>query len=482
MEVFIRYIILSTCCLSVLYTGYLVFQKRETRFHQLRYYLLFTISLSLLIPFSTIQINLDLFPEKYVSEQINQETVEIKTITDMVINNPSDIKPENEKNRSLSSFLIKLYLIGILLFGLRLLVDFVKISYLFCTSTKIKRERIVLLNKKNGEPFTFFNWIFIPSDYYGEDETKDIISHERIHASQYHSIDLILIELLSAAMWFNPLIWMMKKSVQLVHEYLADEGVLNTGTDKLKYQALLINQIAEERLICLSSSFNQSLIKKRMIMMTKRKFNQGSRLKIFSLIPLATVLFIGVACINGQEVNKNSKAFTVIVDAGHGGKDSGAKLNDEITEKDLTLSIAKILKEKALANTKINLIFTREKDEFLELNNRNASNADLFISIHNNFSKNADISGIECFIAKESENKPESEKIGRLVVSELNQLSGIKTSLKEANFLVLRESECPALLLTIGYISNPNDLSFITDKYNQGLICDKILNVINQLN
>jgi len=291
-----------------------------------------------------------------------------------------------------------------------------------------------------------------------------------------------LIELLSAVMWFNPLVWMMKNSVQLVHEYLADEGVLNTGTDKLRYQALLINQIAEERLICLSSSFNHSLIKKRMIMMTKSKFNRGSKLKIFALIPLATILFIGVACINGQEVNKNSKAFTVVVDAGHGGKDPGAKLNGGITEKDLSFSIAKMLKEKASSNTKLNLILTREKDEFMELNKRIASDADLFISIHSNFSENTDASGIECFIAEKSENKTESKNIGKLVVSELNQLSGMKTSLKEANFLVLRESKCPALLLNIGYISNPNDLSFISDEYNQGLICDKILNVINQLN
>ena len=386
---------------------------------------------------------------------------------------------KTDNNWNIASLLIIIYIIGLLFFGLRLLIHLLKILFLFNISEKNKQDKTtVLLNNKIGSPFTFFHWIFIPGNWLKENENKDILTHERIHASQYHSIDIILIELLSAVMWFNLLVWMMKNSVQLVHEYLADEGVLNTGTDKLRYQALLINQVAEERLICLSSSFNHSLIKKRMIMMTKSKFNQGSKLKIFALIPLATILFIGVACINGQEANKNSKAFTVIVDAGHGGKDAGAKLNDEITEKDLSLSIAKMLKEKASSNTKLNLILTRDKDEFLELNKRIASDADLFISIHSNFSENTDVSGIECFIAKNSENKTESENIGKLVVSELNQLSGIKTSLTEANFLVLKESKCPALLLNIGYISNPNDLSFITDKYNQGLICDKILNVI----
>jgi N-acetylmuramoyl-L-alanine amidase len=283
-------------------------------------------------------------------------------------------------------------------------------------------------------------------------------------------------------MWFNPLVWMMKKSVQLVHEYLADEGVLNTGTDKLRYQALLINQVAEERLICLSSSFNHSLIKKRMIMMTKSKFNKGSKLRILTLIPLAAMLFVGVAFVNGQEVDKNSKVFTVIIDAGHGGKDAGAKLNDKIIEKDITLSIAKILKEKSSANTKLNLIFTREKDEFLELNKRIASDADLLISIHANFVENTDVSGIECFVAKESEFKEKSETFGKLIVTELNQLNGIKTttSVNEADFFILKESQCPAILLIIGYLSNPDDLSFINDKSNQGLICDKILTAISQ--
>ena len=459
-----------------------MFQKNETRFHLLRYYLLISIVLSLLMPLTRMQIDLNIFPEKFESEEILQETVMVETIADVAAINTLDVKQKTARNWSLVSFLFGIYISISLLLSIRLLVHLVKIFYLFGTSKKVRTERIVLLSKTNGSSFAFFNWIFIPRSYYLNDEAKDIISHEKIHASQYHSIDLILVELLSAVMWFNPLVWMMKKSVQLVHEYLADEGVLSTGTDKLRYQALLVNQAAEERLICLSSSFNHSLIKKRMIMMTKSKFKQGSKLKIYALIPMAAILFIGVAFVNGQGVNKNSKAFTVVIDAGHGGTDFGATLNDEIAEKDFTLSIAKMLSEKASSNTKLNLILTREKDEFLELNKRIASDADLFISIHSNFSKNPEISGIECFVAGDSENRIESENVGKLLVAELSQLGGMETSLKEANFLVLKESKSPALLLNIGYISNPNDLAFISDKRNQELICDKILNVINQLN
>ncbi len=102
----------------------------------------------------------------------------------------------------------------------------------------------------------------------------------------------------------------MKSSIQLVHEYLADEGALSTGIDKLKYQALLINQVTEERLICLSSNFNHSLIKKRMIMMTKSKNNYQNKKRILALLPLSVILFITTAFFNGlfPEETKGSPA------------------------------------------------------------------------------------------------------------------------------------------------------------------------------
>jgi N-acetylmuramoyl-L-alanine amidase len=435
------------------------------------------------MPLSTFHIALNISPDKYNIEEIHPEKENTYAKSKELINIQENVMPKPDNDWNIASLLILTYMIGLLFLVLRLLINFLKIIYSYSSCEKIKQDNVTfLLNNKIESPYTFFRWIFIPGNWLNDNENKDILTHERIHASQYHSIDLILIELLSAVMWFNPLVWMMKKSVQLVHEYLADEGVLNTGTDKLRYQALLINQVAEERLICLSSSFNHSLIKKRMIMMTKSKFNKGSKLRILTLIPLAAMLFVGVAFVNGQEVDKNSKVFTVIIDAGHGGKDVGAKLNDKIIEKDITLSIAKILKEKSSANTKLNLIFTREKDEFLELNKRIASDADLLISIHANFVENTDVSGIECFVAKESEFKEKSETFGKLIVTELNQLNGIKTttSVNEADFFILKESQCPAILLIIGYLSNPDDLSFINDKSNQGLICDKILTAISQ--
>ncbi len=150
----------------------------------------------------------------------------------------------------------------------------------------------------SGTPFHFSTGSLSVPEKIKKEDLEHIIIHERIHALQYHTLDLIVIELLTAVMWFNPLIWMMKNSIQLVHEYLADEGALNTGIDQHRYQALLINQITEDKLISLSSSFNHSLIKKRIKMMINKKFNRRSNLKIMALLPLAGFLFAAVALFN----------------------------------------------------------------------------------------------------------------------------------------------------------------------------------------
>ncbi len=301
MEGFIRYIIISTSCLSLFYIGYLIFLKRKIQFTQQRYYLLASIFIALIMPFSTYSFDLGSSTSNlYTNNEIQHSE------TNPNINKHTDLsqapvieKQQNKLNRTVTLQLLYFFILSLLL--IRIFFQFFKIFKLKKSCKKIyHNERIFLTHNKVTSPFTFFNQIFIPADYFNKDKDA-ILIHERIHATQYHSIDLIIIELLISIMWFNPLIWMMKKSIQSLHEYLADEGVLNTGTDKLRYQALLINQVVEESLICLSSNFNQSLIKKRIVMMTKSKFDQDSKLRILILIPLAIIAFIAVSCSNSQK-------------------------------------------------------------------------------------------------------------------------------------------------------------------------------------
>jgi beta-lactamase regulating signal transducer with metallopeptidase domain len=233
-------------------------------------------------------------------------------------------QPVSNAGRSLfpgtTDLLLSMYAIIVGLCIAVIVMQLIKILWLYSVSKKTKhRKGVILCNKSIVSPFSFFRWIFIPEYLSDREERESIIVHESIHVSQYHSFDNLLIELTAAVMWFNPLVWMMKKSLHLVHEYLADEGTLGTGIDRLSYQALLINQVTEERLVCLSSSFNNSLIKKRMIMMTKSKNNQPNKKRVLALLPLSVILLLTTAFLNGLFPEETKGSPAAIANFGQSG-------------------------------------------------------------------------------------------------------------------------------------------------------------------
>ncbi len=285
----IQYILFSSACLSILYTAYRLIYRKEANFRQMRIFLMGSVLLSLVLPLSHYKI--EFRNTQHAIVNFDQLVKSSHTVNDV---------PEiSSLNVDWTGMVTGIYLLVAAIFLLRILLQLMILTFNFIKSEKLKRKDCVLLfDHKFRNTFSFFDWIFISPGKIKKEDLEHIIIHERIHASQFHSLDLIVIELLTAVMWFNPLIWMMKNSIQLVHEYLADEGTLNTGIDKHRYQALLINQITEDKLIGLSSSFNHSLIKKRMKMMLNNQFNRRSNLKIMTLVPLAAFLFLISSVIN----------------------------------------------------------------------------------------------------------------------------------------------------------------------------------------
>lgn len=299
MEAIQSYILISAICLCFCYLGFMILQRNETKLKHLRLYLLLSMLLALFLPFSKVQLATPDFLEVKVisaSEHIHSTPIVNPTNVEQVVAQPSSSPIQWRE------FLVGLYVVVVSLLLIRMIFHLLMLLRLFMTSVRIRQGTfLMLVNPKIQSPFSFFKWIFISEDFI---DNEDVLLHEKVHASQYHSLDILLIELLAAVMWFNPFVWMMRKSVQLVHEYLADEGVLRTGIDRLQYQALLVNQIAEGNLICLSSGFHHSLIKKRLIMMTKSKPDRDPTLRILTIIPIALFLFLGVAYINGQNSNQ----------------------------------------------------------------------------------------------------------------------------------------------------------------------------------
>jgi len=489
------YLFISTICLSVFYMVYLLAFKKETNFKLIRFYLLASIVLSLILPLNFFQIQID-----FSKFRTGVETSSVsETIHDQ--NSRSNIKigdlfsEENIVNESAnwSDFIAKIYFYISIILLLRILCNicFIVLTYRKSEKTMHAGFTIVHLRQRKGT-HSFFNWIFIDPKNQIDEDIDQMISHEKIHALQYHSFDIILVEILSAIMWFNPFVWMIRKELKLVHEYLADEGAVNAGIDKLRYEALLINLVTEEKLITFASNFNSSIIKKRIIMLNTSKLEHQKRFKKWILVPVGIALFMGIAIVNGQNnINKDldpsKNQFVVVVDAGHGGVDSGAKTAENELEKDLNLLISKKLEEMGNLKPTLKIINTRVNDNTMGLSDRVKTakdvKADLFISIHvNSRDENQLLSGINCYTSGTSQYSTKSGEFSKVLIDELEQIEGIKTADEsvQADFFVLRNSNCPAVLLTLGYLTNESDLAFIKNKKNQDLICEKIIDAIEK--
>mgnify|MGYP002137074029 CR=1 FL=1 len=158
-------------------------------------------------------------------------------------------------------------------------------------------------------PFSFFKWIFIPAD---SDETpgmQHILAHEQAHARGWHSLDVMLVELLIAACWFHPLVYWYRRSLRTVHEYLADAQASGL-TDKKQYGLLLIRQSQSGMPIAFANHFFQSPLKQRLIMLMKQHSAPRRALRYALVLPL-TALFVVLfqkAPVIAQNVQANQSA------------------------------------------------------------------------------------------------------------------------------------------------------------------------------
>jgi TonB family protein len=137
--------------------------------------------------------------------------------------------------------------------------------------------------------------IFINSRLSPED-AGEIIRHEQNHLKRHHFIDIIFIEIIKALQWFNPVVYLFNRSLRAIHEYQADQECLSTGVPIVNYQSLLLNQVFKSRAFNLTNSFsNPSLIKKRMIMMTKKRTPDFAGLKMIIVVPVTAIVFLAIS-------------------------------------------------------------------------------------------------------------------------------------------------------------------------------------------
>ena len=285
MNSYIVYLFQSAALLAVLYTVYWLFLRKDTFFHVNRFYLLFSILLSLVIPLLDIRI-IARGPISPVVIMLNPVII-------------SSEKIEKVANENLSWFEIAgvVYLTGVFIFSLRLVIQLIQLAVIIRQNkiTRYEGSNIVFVDR-GYSPFSFFNFIFIRKEYYFDDKLTPVLAHEKIHIQQFHTLDLLLVEIAVILQWFNPFAWFLGRSVKSIHEFLADEGVLKKGFLQREYQTLILNEAMGLQVNNLTNNFNVSLLKNRIKMMTKTRSTSWTRMKVLVAIPaFFAVLFFFTA-------------------------------------------------------------------------------------------------------------------------------------------------------------------------------------------
>jgi len=197
-----------------------------------------------------------------------------------------------------------------------------------------------------------------------------------------------------------------------------------------------------------------------------------------------TTLFICLLILgNNRAIGQTLEAErkVVVLDAGHGGIDSGTVSNGGLQEKDVVLDIVRLMKDwnKSLLEFKYHIYLTRNSDTLISLDDRTKLvkhiKPDVFISLHCNHISDSNIKGIEIYTY---DNNEPSEMYAQTILNELNQNLGFMTKEpKRGNFQVLRETNnyCPAILIEIGYLSNSSESYYLNDSQNRKAIALSIL-------
>ncbi len=204
--------------------------------------------------------------------------------------NPPILDSSNTKpltKFSVAQILTYIYLTGVVIFGLNFLLQLGILLYLRFSRPGIRdgRFRIVELTEDKA-PYSFWNNIFINPARYEWETFNQILRHEKIHIAQRHTLDILLAELLVIVQWFNPFAWYYRKAVENNLEFLTDKTMLASGADKQSYQLNLLKVCVPQLPLNLTTNYNQSILKRRIVMMNSKKSSVSSAWKYLFLLPL----------------------------------------------------------------------------------------------------------------------------------------------------------------------------------------------------
>lgn len=301
----ITYLIESSICLMLFMGIYKMFISNLTHFKWMRMYLLASLIISVILPLVHIPIQTVVESGSNGVASIPfllKENLTATYVAGLVKANPAQGDTSLPFGMILLYGLIGVYSIGFLYKTYAFAKNLILIQAMVEYSPKQKQDQYWIVNMNGQIPaFSFFNYIFINKNYKsitGKDVDL-ILNHEKVHARQLHSLDVLMVELASIAFWFNPVFKYLKKSVQEVHEFIVDEEIVERGHQKKAYADLLLDLASDAKVFNLSAGFTGKSIQRRISMIVKPRTSSLSKLAFLAIVPLTGLMLLSFSTING---------------------------------------------------------------------------------------------------------------------------------------------------------------------------------------
>jgi N-acetylmuramoyl-L-alanine amidase len=484
--IFALKVVISSLVLLTYYTLFL----RNKPFHRFnRLFLLLSLLVAILIPFCQF----NLFKINAINSIINPQTVVVA----------SDFQHElfysqqHTQNSTIAVFSIiqYIYFAVVALLFVPFIVSLIRLLKLYNNSKKnrlYERGYVLVSNESVSSPFSFFKIVFWPSsiDINAQAGNK-ILKHELAHVLAGHTYDKLLVSLVCVLFWFNPFFWLLRKELYLLHEFSADSyavGKGNTGD----FAAMLLTAVKPTSNYLNTNSFYYSPIKRRLNMLVKSKKSVLGYAATLVALPFLALVFMAFTQNGRNNANTyNGKKIRVIIDAGHGGDDVGAASNTGVFEKDITLALFKKI-EALNENSNIEIIATRNTNTTVNVLDRvaavNSKNVDLLISIHVDnvpAQSKENKTGLAIWIPKVGNpNVDLSKQLGDIVQNTFkeNYKIPVRTNLEQrkAGIAILDKTNCPAVLIEAGFLSNKIDREYLTSEEGETHFAKNILQVVER--
>ena len=291
MENLAIYLLKSSALIAVFFVAYHFLLRKETFFKSNRWFLLFGLLTSVVLPLLTFTKVVWVATNEnfsWANVPVDTEKVEMFKIDWIIV-------------------LAVVYGIGLILFMLKFVFDLTNLSKILKGKIITRQSHLKLVDiAENVAPFSFFNYIVYNPSLYSQSELDNILEHEKVHCEQYHSADVLIARFICIFFWYNPFVWLYKKAMLQNLEFIADNEALKNISDKKAYQITLLKVTAHVHCVEITNHFYQSLIKKRIVMLNKNQSQPWNSWKYALIIPaLAAFMFYFQVEVIAQEKERN---------------------------------------------------------------------------------------------------------------------------------------------------------------------------------